>query len=165
MTGGARVLVRTDIRPGDIGRVVEMHGELYAREYGLDHTFEGYVAAGMGEFAKAFDARRDRLWLAEEGGPLVGSVAIAGHDDVHAQLRWFLVRPEARGTGLGGRLLNEAVVFCRERGLRSVFLWTISELKAAAHLYHRAGFKLTERKTHDIWGAPHTEERYDLELS
>ena len=65
--------IRTDTRPGDIGRVVEMHGELYAREYGLDHTFEGYVAAGLGEFAKAFDARKCRLWVAEEDGRLVGS--------------------------------------------------------------------------------------------
>jgi GNAT superfamily N-acetyltransferase len=156
--------IRTDIRPGDIGRVVEMHGELYTREYGLDHTFEGYVAAGLGEFAKAFDARRDCLWLAEEDGRLLGSVAIAGLDGVTAQLRWFLVHPEARGSGLGGRLLDAAVAFCRERGFRSLFLWTISELKAAAHLYQRAGFTPTERKTHNIWGAPHTEERYDLEL-
>jgi GNAT superfamily N-acetyltransferase len=157
--------IRTDIRPGDIGRVVEMHGELYAREYGLDHTFEGYVAAGLGEFAVGFDGGRDRLWLAEEGGRLVGSVAIAGRDGGTAQLRWFLVRPEARGAGLGGGLLGEAVGFCRERGFHSVFLWTISELKAAAHLYRRAGFAPAERTTHDIWGAPHTEERYDLELS
>src|SRR5215208_3305119 len=148
--------IRTAIRPGDIGRVVEMHGELYAREYGLDYTFEGYVAAGLGEFAKSFDASKDRLWLAEEGGRLLGSVAIAGLDGITAQLRWFLVRPEARGSGLGGKLLSEAVGFCRGRDFRSVFLWTISELQAAAHLYRRAGFTLTERKTHDIWGAPHT---------
>lgn len=158
------MLIRTDIRPGDIGRVVALHGELYTREYGLDHTFEGYVAAGLGEFAKSFDESKDRLWLAEEDGRLVGSVGIAGRDGAEAQLRWFLVRPEARGSGLGGRLLDEAVRFCRERGFRSVFLWTISELKAAAHLYRRAGFTPTERKTHDIWGATHTEERYDLKL-
>src|SRR5215207_1328463 len=138
--------IRTDIRPGDIGRVVEMHGELYAREYNLDHTFEGYVVAGLSEFAVGFDESRDRLWLAEEGGRLVGSVAIAGRDGVTAQLRWFLVRPEARGSGLGGRLLSEAVEFCRERGFRSVFLWTISELEAAAHLYRRAGFTPAEQK-------------------
>ena len=157
--------IRTDIRPGDIGRVVEMHGELYAREYDLDRTFEAYVAAGLGEFAISFGGRKSRLWLAEEGGRLGGSVAVAGHDGATAQLRWFLVRPEARGTGLGGRLPDGAVSFCRARGFRSVFLWTISELHAAARLYRRAGFTPTERRTHDIWGAPRTEERYDLELS
>ena len=60
--------IRTDIRPGDLGRVVEMHGELYAREYGLDHTFEGYVAAGLGEFMKTFDVRRARPYADASAG-------------------------------------------------------------------------------------------------
>lgn len=155
------MVIRTDIRPGDIGRVVSLHGVLYAREYGLDHTFEGYVAAGLGEFAASFDARKDRLWLAETGERIVGSVAIVGLPDGTAQLRWFLVHPDARG-GLGRGLLRGALAFCRERGYRSVFLWTISELKAAAHLYAEAGFRLTEQKTHELWGGARTEERYDL---
>jgi ribosomal protein S18 acetylase RimI-like enzyme len=98
--------IRTDIRPGDIGLLIYLHGVLYAREYKLDHTFEGYVAAGLGEFAKSYDERRDRLWLAEEGGRIVGSIAIVGQTDGAAQLRWFLVDPEARGVGLGRRLLQ-----------------------------------------------------------
>ena len=157
--------IRTDIRPGDIGRVVRLHGVLYAREHGLDHTFEGYVAAGLGEFAKTFDAGKDRLWLAEEGGGrLVGSVAVAGREGGAAQLRWFLVHPAARGNGLGGELLHEAVEFCRGRGFESVYLWTLSDLTAAARLYGRAGFTRTEHKTHEVWGGLRTEERYDLAL-
>lgn len=156
--------VRNDIRPGDLGRIVHLHGTLYAREYALDQTFEGYVAADLGEFAKAYDESRDRLWVAEEGEQLVGSVAIAGQPDATARLRWFLVHPSARGQGLGRRLLGEALEFCRARGFRSVFLWTISELEAAARLYHAAGFQLTERKAHVLWGGPRVEERYDLVL-
>ena len=156
--------VRNEIRPGDIGRIISLHGTLYAREYALDYTFEGYVAEGLGQFAKAYDERRDRLWVAEEGEQLVGSIAIAGRTDQTAQLRWFLVSPEARGRGLGRKLLSEAVEFCRARGFRSVFLWTISELKAAARLYREAGFQLTERKEHALWGGLRVEERYDLVL-
>lgn len=95
--------IRTDIRPGDIGYIISLHGVLYAREYDLDHTFEGYVAAGLGEFAKSYDERRDRLWIAEEGGRIVGSIAIVGSKGGVAQLRWFLVDPKARGSGLGRR--------------------------------------------------------------
>lgn len=156
--------VRNEIRPGDLGRIISLHGTLYAREYALDYTFEGYVAAGLGQFAKTYDERQDRLWVAEEGEQLVGSIAIAGRPDQTAQLRWFLVHPEARGSGLGRKLLGEAVEFCRARGFRSVFLWTISELKAAAHLYREAGFQLTEQKAHTLWGGPRVEERYDLVL-
>jgi ribosomal protein S18 acetylase RimI-like enzyme len=156
--------LRTNIKPGDIGQVIYLHGTLYAQEYDLDYTFEGYVAAGLGEFAKNFDERKDRLWLAEDQGRLVGTIAIAGLPDRTAQLRWFLVHPEARGAGLGRQLLSEAIEFCRNRGAKSIFLWTISELKAAASLYQSAGFRRTEEKQHLIWGGMRTEERYDLLL-
>jgi N-acetylglutamate synthase-like GNAT family acetyltransferase len=156
--------IRTDIRPGDIGYIIYLHGILYAQEYNLDRTFEGYVASGLGEFAKCFDERQDRLWLAEEGERIVGSIAIAGQPNQSAQLRWFLVHPDVRGIGLGGRLLKQALEFCRAREFRFVFLWTLSDLTAAAHLYEQAAFHRTERKTHEIWGATRTEERYDLTL-
>jgi len=156
--------IRTNIKSGDIGYVISLHGILYAREYDLDYTFEGYVAAGLGEFAKSYDERKDRLWLAETDGRIVGSIAIAGLIEKTAQLRWFLVHPEARGNGLGRKLLCEALEFCREREFRSVFLWTISDLKAASHLYRQMRFRRTEQKTHEIWGGLRTEERYDLLL-
>ena len=156
--------LRTKLEPGDIGEVIALHGRLYAQEYGLDHTFAGYVAVGLGEFAKAYDEQKDRLWLAETDGHLVGSIAIAGLSEQTAQLRWFLLAPGARGQGLGRRLLAEALAFCRARGFKSVFLWTISELQAAARLYQAAGFRLTEQRTHEIWGAMRTEERYELLL-
>lgn len=156
--------VRTDIRPGDIGYLIYLHGILYAREYSLDYTFEGYVAVGLGEFAKSYDERKDRLWLAEDNGMIVGSIAIVGRSDGTAQLRWFLVDPAARGSGLGRRLLLEAIEFCRNLEFRSVFLWTVSELERAAHLYRQAGFRRTEQKTHEIWGSVRTEDRYDLNL-
>ena len=156
--------IRTDIRPGDLGYLIYLHGVVYAREYGLDFTFEGYVAAGLGEFAKSFDENTDRLWLAEDGGRIVGSIAIVGHEDRTAQLRWFLVDTEARGGGLGRRLLTEALDFCRELKFKSVFLWTLADLRTAAHLYQRAGFQRTEQKRHAIWGSVRTEERYDISL-
>ena len=156
--------MRTNIEPGDIGYIVYLHGILYAQEYELDHTFEAYVAVGLGGFVKSFDERKDRLWLAEDDGQIVGSVAIAGLPDRTAQLRWFLVHPTARGKGLGHLLLSEALAFCRERDFGSVFLWTISELTTAAHLYQLSGFRPTDQKDHVIWGGPRTEQRYDLIL-
>ena len=87
-----------------------------------------------------------------------------GQPERTAQLRWFLVHPNSRGQGLGRQLIAGALAFCRERKFKSVFLWTVSELPTAAHLYKDAGFRLTEEKTHEIWGKVRTEQRYDLEL-
>ncbi|HEY6243905.1 MAG TPA: GNAT family N-acetyltransferase [Pyrinomonadaceae bacterium] len=156
--------LRTHFKPGDIGYITYLHGTLYAAEYGLDHTFEGYVAAGLGQFANTYNSEHDYFAVAELDGTIVGSVAIVGQPDQTAQLRWFLVDPDARGQGLGKRLLRDAVDFCRQRNYKSVFLWTISELKTAAHLYRDAGFQLTEQNTHAIWGAVRTEEKYELGL-
>jgi|SRR5215813_10524383 len=155
--------LRTTIKPGDIGAVIRLHGILYAQEHQLDQTFEGYVAAGMGEFIKAYNPATDCLWLAEKDDEIVGSIAIVGQPDRTAQLRWFLVHPDARG-GLGRELLRAAIQFCREHAFKSVFLWTVSELHVAAHLYTQAGFVKTEQKTHHIWGKERTEERYNLVL-
>jgi ribosomal protein S18 acetylase RimI-like enzyme len=158
------IAVRTEVKPGDIGYITYLHGVLYAEEYGLDCTFEGYVADGLARFALAFDARKDRLWVAELDGHIVGSIGIVGASASEAQLRWFLVHPTCRGRGLGRTLLQEALRFCRDRSFASVFLWTFSELQTAAHLYRSVGFRKTEHKTHPIWGKMLTEQRYDLVL-
>jgi GNAT superfamily N-acetyltransferase len=158
------VHIRSDLRPGDLGRVLYVHGAHYRPVHGWDQTFEGYVAAGLAEFALGYDPRKDRLWLAEADGEVVGCIAIAGHGDGQAQLRWFLVLPPCQGRGLGRRLLEEALGFCRECAFRSVFLWTVAGLPAAAHLYESAGFRAVEEKTHELWGAMLTEVRYELTL-
>jgi len=159
-----QIQIRSILQPGDIGYVTYLHGILYAEEYGWDHTFEGYVAAGLAQFAQSFDPHKDCLWIAEMDGRIVGSISIVGQPDSEAQLRWFLVHPACRGRGLGRTLLHEALQFCRDRGFKSVFLWTVSDLKASAHLYQSVGFRKTEQKTHQIWGRTLTEERYDLSI-
>jgi len=152
-----------ELRPGDVGRIVELHGELYAREWGYDSTFESYVAEPLARFVRT-RTPRERLWLVEEGGVLRGCLAIVRVTEEEAQLRWFLLHPALRGQGLGRRLVGEAVAFCRQCGYRRIMLWTVSHLPAAAHLYEAAGFRVVEEKAGLMGGRPVTEQRYALEL-
>ena len=156
--------VRTDLRPGDLGSIVHLHGVLYAREYGFDPTFEAYVAGPLAELVRA-GSPRERLWIAERDGRIVGCVAIVGASEQTAQLRWFLVDPSARGLGLGKRLLHDAVAFARECGYNAIILWTVSALTAAAHLYRAAGFRKVGEKPSRLWGVDVVEERYEMALS
>lgn len=158
------IAIRSELRPGDIGAIIHLHGTLYAQEYGWDYTFEGYVAEAMARFALEFDPATHGWWIAESDGQIVGAIAIVGVDAVTAQLRWFIVHPEQRGSGLGRALLQHAVQFCADKRFEQVFLWTVSVLHAAAHLYTSAGFRPTEQRTHLIWGQQLTEVRYDLAL-
>jgi GNAT superfamily N-acetyltransferase len=157
--------VRTGLKPGDVGQITYLHGVVYDEEYGLDTTFEAYVAKPLAEFALSQGNPRQRIWVVERDRDVCGSAAVVEHSQEEAQFRWLLLSKEARGVGLGRRLVEWALGFCREEGYGSVFLWTFSELEAAAHLYRSHGFKLTEEKTHTIWGRELTEQRYDLRFS
>ena len=155
--------LRTELRPGDLGCVIYLHGAVYAREYGFDRTFEAYVAGPISTFARSCSAR-ERLWIAEQDGRIVGSIAIVASSPQVAQLRWFLVDPSARGAGAGKKLLTEAVAFCKASQYRSIFLWTVSALAAAAYLYRSVGFIKVEEKPERRWGVDVIEERYELTL-
>ncbi|MCX5826769.1 MAG: GNAT family N-acetyltransferase [Deltaproteobacteria bacterium] len=157
------VAVRFELRPGDIGYITWLHGILYAKEQGWNHTFEAYVAGPLAEFAKMQSARQ-RIWIAELDGKIVGTVAVVDAGENRAQLRWLLVDPCARGVGLGRRLVKESIQFATESGYRSIFLWTVSDLHAAGALYRSCGFAKTLKQPRVIWGKMVTEERYDLAL-
>jgi GNAT superfamily N-acetyltransferase len=155
--------VRTDLRPGDLGAVVRMHGLVYAREHGFDPTFEAYVAGPLAEFILSRSVR-GRLWLAERLDRLVGCVAIVPASPTVAQLRWFLVEASERGAGLGRRLLADAVAFAETSKYRSVILWTEQRLTAAARLYGSLGFRKVLEKPGRMWGRDVVEELYERAL-
>jgi ribosomal protein S18 acetylase RimI-like enzyme len=159
------IQMRCDIRPGDLGRVLSLHGVVYANEQGFDLTFEGYVAGTLARFADPIDPTRERLWLAELDEQLIGSIAIVKHSDQGAQLRWLVVDPAFRGQGIGRQLVQEAVAFAQGAGYRSVFLETLQELSAAATLYRKAGFELVKEETCRLWGREVTDQRYELHFA
>jgi len=155
--------LRTELAHGDIGQIVWLHGALYAQEYGFDETFEAYVAEPLGRFVIE-RSERERIWLAERAGRIEGVVAVVRAADEVAQLRWFLVHPDARGRGLGRLLLREAVEFARGSGYGEIFLWTVGELRAAGRLYEQAGFVREQAVPGRRWGKDVVEERYSLVL-
>jgi DNA-binding MarR family transcriptional regulator/GNAT superfamily N-acetyltransferase len=151
-------------RPGDIGWVIQRHGELYGEEYGYDERFEALVAEIAARFVHRFDARRERSWIAERDGVRLGAVFLMRKTATVAQLRLLLVEPAARGIGLGKRLVEECIAFARAARYRKLVLWTQSELAVARRIYRKAGFRLAGRERHRSFGKSLTGEYWALEL-
>jgi DNA-binding MarR family transcriptional regulator/GNAT superfamily N-acetyltransferase len=151
-------------RPGDMGWVVQSHGALYASEYGFNSSFEALVADIAAKFLGAFDASRERCWIAELDGAQVGSVFLVRDSDDVAKLRLLLVDPAGRGQGLGQRLVAECIAFARACGYRRITLWTQSILVAARKIYQDAGFVLVATEPHRSFGQSLIGETWEMKL-
>src|SRR3990167_4223303 len=153
-----------DPRPGDMGWVIQQHGEVYWREYGWNAEFEALgasIAAGtMGRHAPA----RERGRIGGPDGERVGSAFVVRKSKTVAQLRLLILTPAARGLGLGGRLTDECIAFARAKGYRKMVLWTNHNLDAARAIYARRGFALVGSEAHHSYGRDQVGEHWELPL-
>jgi DNA-binding MarR family transcriptional regulator/GNAT superfamily N-acetyltransferase len=151
-------------RPGDMGWIIHRHGALYWQEYGWDERFEALVAVVAGEFIQNFDPKRERCWIAEREGEIVGSVLLVKKSSTVAKLRLLYVEPKARGLGIGLRLVEECIRFAREARYRKITLWTQSNLVAARSIYRKCGFELVESKPQPLFGHDLVSETWGMRL-
>ncbi|MFB6366807.1 GNAT family N-acetyltransferase [Paenibacillus elgii] len=161
-SSASEVLIRP-FQPGDVGYVAHLHGRIYNNTYKFGQMFEYYVMKGLADFM--MNPGGGELWVAEVNGGIVGSIAITKSSDTVAQLRWFIIDESFQGKGIGKKLIETALSFCREKSYAHVFLWTVSTLESARSIYRKYNFKLTDEKPNDEWSATKLiEERWDLDL-
>jgi DNA-binding MarR family transcriptional regulator/GNAT superfamily N-acetyltransferase len=163
---GAPAYILRPPRAGDMGWIVQSHGELYAREYGWNQRMEALVARVVADYLDHFDPAREHCWIAERNGENVGSVFVTKDAERAgvAKLRMLLVHPSARGLGIGKRLVDECTRFARDAGYHTISLWTNSVLTAARGIYAAAGYRMIREEVHDIFGKPLMAETWELTL-
>ncbi|WP_217603239.1 helix-turn-helix domain-containing GNAT family N-acetyltransferase [Chitinophaga sp. GbtcB8] len=156
------LVFRHELLPGDVGYLIYLHGEIYAKETGYNLEFEGYVCKTFYDFLQNYHPSKDRVFLATYKNRIVGAAAILGHSKELGQLRWLLVHPDMRGIGLGKKLVDDAMAFCREQQYKKVYLLTTDQQTTAAKLYTQHGFIKTEEVPQEMWGHRLSEVRYEL---
>ena len=149
---------------GDMGWITYRHGVLYTQAYGWDQSFEALVARIVSDFINNYNPARERCWIAEMNGEIVGSVFVVQSSETVAKLRLLLVEPKARGLGLGTRLVEECIRFARRCGYQELILWTNSILVEARHIYQKTGFTLIEQEAHHSFGHDLVGETWKLTL-
>lgn len=159
-----RTVVLRDLKPGDMGWVVQQHGEIYAHEYGWDMKFEAMVADIAAKLIKSFDPAWERAWIAELDGERVGCVFVVRKSKSVAQLRLLILTQQARGLGLGARLTDECLAFARSKGYKKMVLWTNSVLTAARDIYQQRDFKLVKSEPYHGFGQDLVGETWELML-
>ncbi len=159
----SEIFIRTGYIPGAIGRIAELHGTYYHRHWDFGLYFEAKVATELSAFLKRYDETRDGIWLAVQDDRVEGGIVMDGIEaaDKGAHLRWFIVSAAVRGQGVGSRLIDCAMGFCRDRGYKKAYLWTFEGLGAARHLYEAAGFTLLKQQKGDQWGTPVNEQYFE----
>ncbi|WP_396917783.1 GNAT family N-acetyltransferase [Mycolicibacterium sp.] len=161
----SRITLRRADRPGDLGWVVMAHGEVYARQFGWDSDFEALVARIVADYAAHHDPAREAGWIAEVDGERAGCIfCVADEAPGVAKLRILLVAPEARGLGLGSRLVEQCLRFARDAGYRQVTLWTNDVLVAARKIYQQFGFRLVDEEPHHSFGQDLNGQNWLLDL-
>lgn len=160
-----RVAIRPADQPGDLGWMIQAHGEVYAAEYGWDGSFEALVARIVADFAAEHDPAREAAWIAEVDGHRAGCVVCVAADKDTAQLRILLTLPAARGLGVGRGLVQACMDFARAAGYRQMVLWTNDVLVAARRIYLASGFRLTGEEKHHSFGADLVGQTYEADLT
>jgi N-acetylglutamate synthase-like GNAT family acetyltransferase len=151
--------------PGDFGQVIAEHGKLYAKEYGLNREFELLVGQIVVQFMQNFDVDKEACWIAKsDDGKFLGSVFLVNQSKTIAKLRLLIVCPEARGLGLGGRLVDEVIAKAKLLGYKKLVLWTNDVLSAALHIYVARGFKLVKEEKHHSFGQDLVGQNWELKL-
>jgi DNA-binding MarR family transcriptional regulator/GNAT superfamily N-acetyltransferase len=151
-------------RIGDLGWIASRQAILYAREYGWDETYEVLAAEILAGFVKSHDPNREQSWIAEREGEIVGSVFVVRGSETVAKLRLLYVEPDARGLGLGRRLVDACIGFAREKGYRTLSLWTNDVLVPARRIYQAAGFRCVAAEPHRSFGKDLVGETWELTL-
>ncbi|MEW7291114.1 GNAT family N-acetyltransferase [Aquimarina sp. 2304DJ70-9] len=152
-------------KPGDIGWIISMHGEIYIEEFNFDPNFEIHIANKFVHFFRKEKSSFDTVFICETDEERVGSIAISNISDTKAFINFVLISPKYRGNGISRTLLDVVIQHCRNHHYKSIELETYDLLKSARNLYDQYGFTIkTVHKNVELFGQTMDQEFWEMRL-
>jgi ribosomal protein S18 acetylase RimI-like enzyme len=132
-------------RPTDVDELAALRRE-FTFEEGAGDERPDYETEFRAFLTEALERSSWQVWVAELGGHIVAHVYVALVDKVprpireHRRIAYLTnvyTRPECRGRGIGGRLLDRAQEAAREADVELMLVWPSEE---SIDFYRRHGF-------------------------
>lgn len=116
------------------------------------HVADNDTGADIENIQEAYfsDDGASALWVAAYDNDVVGMIGVQKTSDDQAEIRRLRVHTDYRRRGLGAKLMEQALNFCRHHGYLKVTLDVRIEREPAIALFHKFGFALN--RTREING-------------
>lgn len=112
-------------------------------EFGIDKPGTVYTDPTTDHLYDLFSSKTANYWVAELDGEIVGGCGYyptAGLENGCAELVKLYISKDARGIGLGRKLMQLTIIEAEKAGYHSLYLETLPELNSAIGLYKSLGF-------------------------
>lgn len=127
----------------DQEQVKKIITDILKNEFAIDQ--KAYPHSDLESIPQVYGGKREAFFVGEEGGKIVGTVAVKEESKKVAILRRLFVNPNFRGKDYGLALIDNALDYCRKNGYHEIIFHSSARMKAAIGLCLKKGFKEKQR--------------------
>lgn len=113
-------------------------------EFGVPKVGTAYADKILDTLYEAYDTEKAIYYVIEKEGEIFGGAGIKQLDNYEGnvcELQKMYFLPEARGIGMGSKMMETCLQKAKEFGFEQCYLETLPYMEDARKLYRRAGFK------------------------
>jgi len=140
-------IVIREIQPEDDQQIAKVIREVLI-EFGVPKVGTAYEDKALDCMTKTYDTPKSKYFVIDHNGKIIGGAGISQLDKYQGnvcELQKMYFLPEARGTGLGAKMMTVCLEQAKQFGFEHCYLETLPYMKAATKLYARVGFQSLDK--------------------
>lgn len=132
-----------EIQPEDNSKIAATIRKVLI-EFGVPKVGTAYADKILDTLFETYNTNNAIYYVIEKNGEIYGGAGIKQLDNYSGnvcELQKMYFLPEARGIGLGSKMINTCLIKAKEFGFEHCYLETLPYMQDARKLYAKAGFK------------------------